>query len=259
MSEHIISETPAKHVMAIRIVRPEKRNALSNAMVIEIGRLLGEAEADEEIRCAVLTGTNEAFSAGADIAEMRATDSGAVNDPARVAAWHRIERFSKPVIAAVNGYAFGAGNELAMTCDFIIAGENAQFGQPEVNIGGIAGDGGTQRLPRRVGPGLAAYLLMSGVPIDAETALRHGHALEVVASDRTFDRAVEIASLIAFRAPLAVRTSKTCIRIAGETTLEAGIAFERSVLWRILQTPDIVEGGRAFLEKRPPKFTGKWS
>lgn len=258
MSEHIIKETPATHVRVIRIQRPDKRNALNNTMVIEIGHLLAQMEADDQVRCVVLTGTDDAFSAGADIAEMRASDSKAPNDPKRVAAWSQIESFSKPLIAAVNGYAFGAGNELAMTCDFIIAGENAKFGQPEVSIGGIAGDGGTQRLPRRVGPCLAAYMLMSGAPIDAKTALRHNHVLEVVPVEQTLKRATEIAMLIASKAPLAVQMSKNCIRLAGESTLEAGLAYERSILWRILQTPDVAEGGQAFLEKRPPAFTGKW-
>lgn len=258
MSEHITSNSPAPGVTVIAIARPEKRNALNNAMVLEIARLLSLAAADDKTRCVVLTGTRDAFSAGADIAELRETGGSAANDAERVAAWHTIESFAKPVIAAVNGYAFGAGNELAMTCDFIIAGDNASFAQPEVNIGGIAGDGGTQRLPRRIGAPFAAYMLMSGLPVNAEAALRAGHVVEVVPVERTLDRAVEIAAVIASRAPLAVQTSKTCIRVAGETTMEAGIAFERSMLWRILQTPDSVEGGMAFLEKRPPAFTGRW-
>jgi enoyl-CoA hydratase/carnithine racemase len=255
---HVVSEHPAEYVLLIRLVRPEKRNALSNPMVYKIAGLLADAESDDSIRCVVITGVDEAFCAGADIAEMRETDGKAVNDPRRVAAWHVIENFKKPIIAAINGYAFGAGNELALTTDFIIAGRNAKFGQPEVKIGGIAGDGGTQRLPRKIGVGFASYMLFTGDPIDAETALRVGHVVEVVDVDKTVSRAVEIAAIIASRAPLAVMASKACVRDTLNSSLHSGVVFERNEVWKISGTPDTVEGGRSFLEKRPPRFTGKW-
>ena len=179
-AEYVQGERAAPHVLLIRFTRSAKRNALSNPMVIELARLLQDAGDDPDIRAVVITGDEQAFSAGADLANMRKGGvTAVVNDPQRVDAWRVIEKFAKPMIAAVNGYALGAGNELAMCCDFVIAGRNAQFGQPEVKTGGMPGDGGTQRLPRKVGPNLAAYMIMTGNPIDAETAFRVGYAVEV--------------------------------------------------------------------------------
>jgi len=170
----------------------------------------------------------------------------------------RIERFPKPLIAAVNGICFGAGNELAMTADFILAGRNARFGQPEVKIGGIAGDGATQRLPRKIGPGLASLMLLSGEPIDAETALRAGLVVEVTDMARTVARALEVAAAIAARAPLAVQETKALIRATSNMGLEAGLAMEREALWRVFGSADRREGMAAFLEKRPAKWSGRW-
>ncbi|KAA0970177.1 2,3-dehydroadipyl-CoA hydratase [Aureimonas fodinaquatilis] len=258
LSNHILLERPSKHVALIRIERGEKRNALHSSMVIEIGRLLGQLEADDTVRCVVLTGTEQIFAAGADIKEMlEHGPSGTANNPLRVAAWRRIENFPKPVIAAVNGIAFGAGNELAMTCDFIIAGRNAQFGQPEVKIGGMAGDGGTQRLPRKMGPNVAAYMLMTGDPIEVERAYQLGFVVEICEVEQTVARAIAIGNTISERAPIAVKNTKACIRTAVGATLENGIAFERDAIWRNSMTDDKLEGTRSFVEKRPPVFTGK--
>ena len=254
----VVAERPSEYVLLIRLVRPEKRNALSNPMVYRIAALLEAAQTDDSIRCVVITGVDEAFCAGADIGEIRETDGKAVNDPRRIRAWGVIENFTKPIIAAINGYALGAGNELALTTDFIIAGRNAKFGQPEVKIGGIAGDGGTQRLPRKIGPAFASYMLFTGDPIDAETALRVGHVVEVVDVERTVPRALEIAAIIASRAPLAVASSKACVRDTMNSSLASGIVFERNEVWKVSGTPDTVEGGNSFLEKRPPRFSGKW-
>lgn len=257
-SNHVSARIVENSVMLIRIERAEKRNALTNAMVCEIARHLTAATSDDAIRAVVLSGTADAFCAGADIAEVRATNGNAPRDPRRVRAWNTLQSFGKPIIAAVNGFAYGAGNELAMLCDFIIAGKNAKFGQPEVSIGGMAGDGGTQRLPRRVGSSFAAYMLFSGLPIDAETALRLGHVVEVVDVEATEARAIEIASVIASRAPIAVQATKEAIRACDGATLHNGLAFERELLSSVLQSPDNVEGNMAFLEKRPPRFTGRW-
>jgi enoyl-CoA hydratase len=205
-----------------------------------------------------VTGTEQIFAAGADIGEMvERGPAGTSNNPLRVAAWRKLERFPKPIIAAVNGVAFGAGSELALTCDFIIAGTNAKFGQPEVKIGGMAGDGGTQRLPRKIGPNMASYMLLTGEPIDAETALRLGLAVELCEPANTVSRAIEIANLIALRAPVAVQLTKECIRTAVGATHENGIAFERDAIWRNSMTADRKEGMTAFLEKRPPVFKGE--
>jgi len=253
----IRSERVSEHVMLIRFDRMAKRNALTNAMVIEIARLLDEAHADVQVRCVVFTGNETIFSAGADIKNMRKFGVLAVvNDPLRVEAWNRLQTFPKPMIAAVNGIAFGAGNELAMCCDFVIAGRNAQFGQPEVKTAGMAGDGGTQRLPRKVGPNLASYMLFTGDPIDAETAFRVGYAIALCEPNKTLDRALEIAELIAKRAPLAVQATKASIHAAVGATFENGLAVERVLTIRNMSTPDRQEGLAAFVEKREPRFTG---
>jgi enoyl-CoA hydratase len=256
-AQYVQSERPAPHVLLIRFTRSAKRNALSNPMVIELARLLQEAGNDPDTRAVVLTGDEQAFSAGADLANMRKGGvTAVVNDPQRVDAWRIIEKFGKPMIAAVNGYALGAGNELAMCCDFVIAGRNAQFGQPEVKTGGMPGDGGTQRLPRKVGPNLASYMIMTGNPIDAETAFRVGYAIEVCETRDTVRRAVEIAEVVASRAPFAVRSSKACMAVAVGATLENGLAFERVSILRNHASADRAEGLAAFNEKRPPKFSG---
>ncbi|WP_157968960.1 enoyl-CoA hydratase/isomerase family protein [Tropicimonas sp. IMCC34011] len=257
-TDKIRLERPAPHVALIRIDRVEKKNALHSSMVIEIGRLLDMLEADDEVRAVVITGGETIFAAGADIKEMlEKGPDGTANNLARVAAWRGIDAFKKPLIAAVNGIAFGAGCELAMVCDFIVAGSNAQFGQPEVKIGGMAGDGGTQRLPRRLGQGVASWMLFSGEPIDVERAHQLGMVVEICDPSDTADRAVEMASIIAERAPVAVRNTKACIRAAVGATLENGIAVERDAIWRNNMTADKREGTLAFVEKRAPKFTGK--
>jgi enoyl-CoA hydratase len=253
----IKSESVPPHGLLIRIARPEKRNALSNPMVIEIARLLQSAAADAAVRCVVITGVEEAFSAGADIKNFQKYGvTAVVTDPRRVEAWNVIQSFPKPLIAAVNGYAYGAGNELALCCDFIIAGSNAQFDQPEVKTGGMPGDGGTQRLPRKVGPNLAAYMIFTGEPIDAATAHRVGYVVEVCPSKDTVRRALEIAAVIATRAPLAVQATKACIHTAVGATATNGLAFERAAVVRNHASRDRQEGMAAFVEKRSPDFTG---
>jgi enoyl-CoA hydratase len=253
----IQAERVTPHVMLIRIARAEKRNALSNPMVIELSRRLSEASQDVSIRCVVITGDETIFCAGADLKNMRKFGATAVvNDPRRVDAWRIIENFSKPMIAAVNGVAVGAGNELALCCDFIIAGSNASFGQPEVIRGGMAGDGGTQRLPRKIGPQAAAYMLLTGNPIDASTARRLGYVLEVCEPAQTLSRSLEIAAIISSRAPVAVQLTKACIQVAVGATATNGLAFERVAVLRNHQSPDRAEGLAAFDEKRPPQFTG---
>jgi len=253
----IRSERVSEHVLLIRFDRYAKRNALTNAMVLEIARLLNEAKADVQLRCVVFAGTEAVFSAGADLKNMRKLGvMNVVNDPLRVEAWNTLQTFPKPMIAAVNGIAFGAGNELAMCCDFVIAGRNAQFGQPEVKTAGMAGDGGTQRLPRKFGPNLAAYMLMTGDPVDAETAHRVGYVVEVCEPANTVARALEIATVIAKRAPLAVQATKACIHAAVGATFENGLALERVLVIRNMGTADRQEGLAAFAEKREPQFTG---
>lgn len=257
-ADRVGCERASPHVLLIRFERAEKKNALHSSMVVELARLLDSAATDADIRAVVITGTENCFSAGADLNEMlEHGPATVVNNPVRVDAWRRFEQFSKPIIAAVNGIAFGAGCEMALACDFIIAGKNAQFAQPEVKVGGLAGDGGTQRLPRKAGTAMASYMLLTGEPIDAETAFRVGLVVEVCEPSRTVDDAVEIAKLISKRAPLAVQFTKACVKVATGATLENGLAFEREALWRNSMTSDRQEGIKAFVEKREPKFSGR--
>ncbi|MGM4985907.1 2,3-dehydroadipyl-CoA hydratase [Rhizobium ruizarguesonis] len=257
-ADKVVLERPADGVALIRFDRPDKKNALHSSMIIELGRLLSELDEDNGVRCVILAGTEAFFAAGADIKEMVALGPVEVsNSPSRVAAWAAIESFEKPLIAAVNGLAFGAGCELALVCDFVVAGSNAQFGQPEIRLGGVPGDGGTQRLPRKLSPNLANYMLMTGEAIGAERALQFGFAVEVCDPPATVTRTIEIARAIAARAPAAVRSAKACVRNAVGATLENGLAFERFSVNCLAMTEDAKEGMLAFTEKRPPVFTGR--
>ncbi|MBB3527370.1 enoyl-CoA hydratase-related protein [Rhizobium sp. BK456] len=257
LSEKIIVEYPKRHIALIRIIRPEKKNALHSSMVIELGRILLDLEETNDIRCVVLAGTDQYFSAGADIKEMVTFGPlNVANDPKRVAAWQSIEMFKKPLIAAVNGMAFGGGCELAMLCDFIIAGNDAKFGQPEILLGGIPGDGGTQRLPLKVGANVAAFMLMTGEPIDASRAKELGLVVEVCEPAETVLRAVEIAGTISKRAPTAIKAVKQCVAVAVGITAGDGLAFERDSINKLALTEDSREGMLAFSEKREPVFKG---
>lgn len=256
--DKIVVERPAGYVALIRFSRPDKKNAFHSSMIIELGRVLADLNADDTVRSVVLTGGETCFAAGADIHEMITFGPANVaNAPARVAAWRAIEQFEKPMIAAVNGMAFGAGCELALLCDFIIAGSNGLFGQPEVKIGGMPGDGGSQRLPRKLPPNLASYLLMTGDPIDAARAMQFGLVLEICDPSATIARAIAIASAIAERAPAAIRAIKACIATAVGATADNGLAFERDAITALTMTEDSKEGMRAFAEKRPPNFVGR--
>jgi len=254
----VVCERSTEHVLVIHIDRIEKRNALSNPMVIEMGRVLADAAHDPSVRCVVITGGETVFSAGADMKNMLHYGViDVVSDPRRIDAWQTISTFPKPMIAAVNGVAVGAGNELALCCDFIVAGSNALFGQPEVRNGGLAGDGGTQRLPRKLGPQLAAYMLLSGEMIDAQTALRVGYVLEVCEPADTLGRALEIARTIAERSPTSVQLTKACIHEAVGASASNGLAYERVAMFRNHRSRDRQEGLSAFKEKRRPRFTGE--
>jgi len=255
--DKIVMERPAAHVALIRFDRLDKKNAFHSSMIIELGRILAELNRDDTVRSVVMTGGETCFAAGADIKEMVAFGPAKVaNSPARVSAWRAIEQFEKPLIAAVNGMAFGAGCELALLCDFIIAGSDALLGQPEIKIGGMPGDGGSQRLPRKLPPNVASYLLMTGDPIGASQAMQLGLVLEVHEPSQTITRAVAIASSIAERAPAAVRAIKACIATAVGPT-DQGLAFERDAITALTETEDSKEGMRAFAEKRAPNFVGR--
>lgn len=213
-------------------------------------------EDDKDIRVIILTGSDRAFAAGADIGQlMEATPVDMINDT-RLRIWKQLALVSKPVIAAVNGFALGAGCELAMSCDFIIAGDSAKFGQPEIKIGTIPGAGGTQRLTRAVGKSKAMLAVLTGETMDAYEAERSGLVAKVVPADTLLQETFEIAKVIANRAPVAVKLAKEAVNMAFETPLKEGMDFERRNFYLTFSSKDQKEGMKAFLEKREPKYEG---
>nr|MBC7244983.1 enoyl-CoA hydratase/isomerase family protein [Chloroflexota bacterium] len=253
--------TREEDIAIITFNRPQVLNALNHATMAELSAAIDELAHDEDIRCIILTGAGEkAFVAGADINELRAIGSGAQG--AEFAAQgqsilFKIENLSKPVIAAINGYALGGGCELAMACDIRIAADTAKLGQPEINLGIIPGYGGTQRLPRLVGKGYAKWLILSGDMISAQEALRIGLVELVVPAAELMTRARELAHKLARKAPVAVALAKMSINVGLGTDLVTGCAFEASQFGLVCATEDRVEGTTAFLEKRPAQFKGK--
>ena len=240
----------------VQLNRPEVLNALNQEMFEELLTALEGFDADPAIRCMILTGSERAFSAGADIKQMvklGAVDQMGSPAPAR---WERMRRLKKPIVAAVNGFALGGGCELMMCCDIIVAGETARVGQPEINIGIIPGAGGTQRLTRVVGKFKAMELILTGRHVTAAEAQSLGLVNRVVAPELVLDEARRIAREIAAKSPMAVRLAKECILKAQEIPLEIGLEFERKLFALLFATEDKAEGMQAFLEKREPKFKG---
>jgi enoyl-CoA hydratase len=257
-NRRLIDEQQVGHgVVLLTMQRPEKLNALGIPLLEELAATISRITEDPETHCVILTGTGKAFSAGADIADFVERGVDAYMDPRRIEAWRVIEEFPKPIIAAVNGYALGGGLELAMLCDLIIASENARFGQAEINIAGIPGDGGTQRLPRMVGRALATEMIMTGRMIDANEARVAGLVLKVVSDKDLLPTALQLAEKIASKAPLTVRTAKSSLKMAFEEPLSKGNICERELMVELFKTEDQAEGTRAFIEKRPPVFKGR--
>ncbi|MDF3936556.1 2,3-dehydroadipyl-CoA hydratase PaaF [Pseudomonas citronellolis] len=257
MPRTLAVQAPEDGVRLITLQRPEALNALNTELLGELAAELDAAERDDETRVVVITGSRKAFAAGADIKEMAERDLvGILNDP-RVAHWQRITAFPKPLIAAVNGFALGGGCELAMHADILIAGEDARFGQPEINLGIIPGAGGTQRLLRAVGKSLAMQMVLGGEAIDARHALRAGLVSEVTQPEFTVERALQVARVIARKAPLAVRLAKEALLKAQDTDLASGLRFERHAFTLLAGTADREEGIRAFQEKRAPRYLGR--
>lgn len=244
-------------VLTITLNRPEAYNALRTQLLSELADALQQCSDNDSVRAVVITGNEKVFAAGADIKEMAALDAvGVLNDP-RVLHWRRIAQFPKPLIAAVNGFALGGGCELVMHADIVIAGDNAQFGQPEINLGIIPGAGGTQRLIRTVGKSMAMQLVLSGEFISARQARDFGLISEVTIPERSLERATELARKIATKPPIAVRQAKEVLLKAYDTTLDSGLSLERKAFTLLAATEDRNEGIAAFMEKRKPNFTGK--
>ncbi len=255
--ENIIVET-RDSVGLIALNRPNVLNALSTPLVRELGDALGAFEADASIGAVVLTGSEKAFAAGADIKEMQSKSwPDTYTEDFITADWESILRCRKPVIAAVAGYALGGGCELAMMCDFIIAAETARFGQPEIQLGVTPGAGGTQRLTRFVGKSKAMDMCLTGRTMDADEAERAGLVSRVVAPDRLIDEAVEAAQKIAgMSLPIALMVKESVDR-AYEVSLSEGVRFERRLFQATFGTADQGEGMAAFIDKRKPNFSGR--
>lgn len=237
----------------IRLNRPQVHNALNGALMEELGAALRRFERDEVIRTTVITGNDKAFAAGADIAELQAkTFSDVYLEDFVTASWEEVTRCRKPVIAAVAGLALGGGCELAMMCDFIVAADNARFGQPEVKVGTLPGAGGTQRLTRAIGKAKAMDMCLTGRSLDAEEALRYGLVSRVVPLERLLDEALTAAAQIAGHSAMAVRLNKEAVNRAFETTLAEGVRFERRLLHASFASEDQKEGMQAFVQKRRP-------
>ena len=241
----------------LRLNRPEARNALSAEMRAEIAEQLEQLDADPEVRCIVIAGSDEFFAAGADIRAMAERPLDAPPDPQGMEFWTRLGAIATPTIAAVSGYAFGGGCELAMACDMIVCDEKTRFGQPEITLGIIPGGGGSQRLARAIGKQRAMEYVLTGRRWDAQTAERWGLVNKVAAGGTWLEEASELARRIAERPPLAVRLGKQAVLAAAETPLAEGLRAERALFEEAMASEDRVEGMTAFLEKREPQFKGR--
>ena len=241
----------------VTINRPHVLNALNPKTIAELTEALEAFDADEAIGCMILTGSERAFAAGADITQMVDASPVDVLRDDNFSRWARLRALHKPLIAAVSGYALGGGCELALMCDLVVASESAQFGQPEVKLGIIPGAGGTQRWARTAGRMRAMEIVLTGEPVSAVEAQRMGIVNRVVPVGAHLDEARRLARTIAGRPPLAVRLAKEAVNQAQETSLSAGLELERKLFYLLFASEDKREGMRAFLEKRPARFRGR--
>jgi len=253
---NILLETHGR-VGLIRLNRPQALNALNTALIDELILALAALEKDAGIGAVVLTGSEKAFAAGADIKEMQARSYVEAYLGDFIASLENIARARKPIIAAVAGFALGGGCELAMMCDFILAADTAKFGQPEIKLGVIPGAGGTQRLTRFVGKSKAMEMTLTGRMMDAAEAERSGLVSRIVPADQLIEEALKVASAIAALSAPSVLMAKECVNRAYETTLAEGIRFERRLFQSLFATQDQKEGMSAFVEKRPAIFTNR--
>ena len=255
--EHILMETRGA-VGLVTLNRPEALNALCAALIKELAEALDAFEADDAIGAIVLTGSDKAFAAGADIKEMsgRSYMDVYLSDFITVG-WERVSTCRKPIVAAVAGYALGGGCEMAMMCDYIIAADSARFGQPEITIGAIPGAGGTQRLPRFVGKAKAMEMCLTGRMMDADEAERSGLVSRVVPAEELLDEAVKSAAKVAAMSQPIAMMVKESVNRAYETTLAEGVLFERRTFHSVFATEDQKEGMHAFVEKRKPNFKNR--
>lgn len=257
-ADPLVISTAHEGVVVLQLNRPEARNALSMELRAELAAALANAEADDSVRAIVIRGHNDHFAAGADIKLMSEIDLVGTMDLARGRnIFQTVAECKKPVIAAVSGYALGAGFELVLACDIVVASETAEFGLPEVTLGIIPGGGGTQRLTSVVGKHRAMELILTGRRINVEEAREIGIVSEIAKRHEWDDKAVEIAQVIARRPPIAVRLAKQAVQAADEEGMSAGLAHERRLFELAMATEDRVEGMKAFIEKRRPDFKGR--
>ena len=254
--EHILVEREPP-IAVVTLNRPRVHNALSPELIEELTTALPELDADPEIRAIVLTGGDRVFAAGADIGDMAERSPVEQLQRDQTGRWARISAVTKPIVAAVNGYALGGGAELALLCDMIVAGDTARFGQPEINLGIIPGAGGTQRWPRTAGKYVAMEAMLLGKPVSARRAFQLGLVNQVVPAEMTITAAKRLATELAGKPPVAVRMAKEAVNKALETPLAEGLAAERRSFYFLFATEDQKEGMKAFLEKRPGNFQGR--
>jgi enoyl-CoA hydratase len=257
MTDVVLLERPAEAVVLVRINRPEARNALNIEVRKLLSRYLTELSEDSTTRAIVITGNEKSFAAGADIKEMANLGTIEALQRGIHRLWQSIGSCRKPVIAAVSGYALGGGCELAMTCDIIVAGESASFGQPEVKIGILPGGGGTQRLARAVGKYKAMKYVLTGDMFSAREAFDMGLVSEVVPDPEVEGRALDLARQLAVLPPLALQLAKEAVLAGMEAPLSSALALEAKSLQILFSSQDQREGMRAFIEKRKPKFEGR--
>lgn len=253
--ENLILQEVQGRVAVLTLNRPKALNALNDALMDELSAALAKLDADDGIGAIVITGSEKAFAAGADISAMASWSYMDVHGSEYITRnWDPIARVRKPIIAAVSGYALGGGCELAMMCDFIIAADTAKFGQPEIKLGVIPGAGGTQRLPRAVGKSKAMDMVLTGRMMNADEAERSGLVSRVVPADKLLAEATEAATVIASMSLPSVMIAKESVNRAWESSLREGVLFERRVFHSLFSTEDQKEGMKAFIEKRPPVF-----
>lgn len=258
MYENIILIIENK-IAIIQLNRPKRLNALNYQTMDEICSALDAVENDNAVRVVIITGNERAFAAGADVNQMLGKSTQDMKDEgqAQLERWQRIYAFSKPTIAAVNGWCLGGGNELAMSCDMMVAGEKTKFGQPEINLAIMPGAGGTQRLVRAVGKAMAMEMILASRFLSAQEALQLGLVNAVVPVELVLEKALEIANEITSKAPVAIQKAKESVLQAFELPLQKGLQSERDNFYSLFDTEDKDEGISAFLEKRKPQWKGK--